>query len=155
MDDFTSGNSNLLSPGALQFVLNRELQRALRSRTVLSLLTFKVEKAASTVPPDENTMAEVGTIVEQVMREQELFGYLESGVLALVLLSSDYMRASLVADRIVAEVENREASSPFKMTIGAASYPTHAMGAASLERWALSHPIATCRSGSRVSTHQK
>lgn len=154
-DDFTGGSSNLLSPGALQFVLNREIQRALRSRTMLSLLTFKVERSPGGAAPDEKTMTEVGAVVEQVMREQELLGFLESGLLALVLLSSDYARATRVADRIIAEIENAQRISPITITIGAASYPTHAMGAASLERWALSHPVATCRSGSRTSVHQK
>jgi hypothetical protein len=154
-DNFANGRSNILSPGALQFVLNRELQRALRTRTVLSLLTLKIERSASATAPDEKLTAEVGALVEQVIREQELLGYLESGVMALVLLSSDYARATRVADRIVTELEAKELSSPVNIAVGAASYPTHAMGAASLERWALSHPIATCRSGSRPPVHQK
>jgi hypothetical protein len=34
---------------------------------------------------------------------------------------------------------------PIQIALGAACYPMHAMGAESLKRWALSHPIACCR----------
>lgn len=154
-DDSSNVGPKILTPGALQFVLGRELQRAMRSRTTLALVTVKAESAAGATPANEPRLTEIAGLVEQVMREQDLVGQMEGGVLALVLLNSDYERALRVADRLTAGLESQPFAEEIKITIGAACYPTHAMGAASLQRWALSHSVATCRPGGRSSVHQK
>ena len=154
-DDFSNVSPRILTPGALQFVLDRELQRAMRARTYLALVTVKVESAASAAPAEEPPVTEIAGLVEQVMRDQDLLGHMDGGILALVLLDSDYERALRVAERITAGLESQPLAESIKITIGAACYPTHAMGAASLQRWALSHSVATCRPGGRSSVHQK
>jgi GGDEF domain-containing protein len=155
-DEFSNASPKTLTPGALQFVLGRELQRAMRARTSLALVTVKVESDAGAAPSDDLPLTEIAALVEQVMREQDLLGHMDGGLLALVLLNSDYERALRVADRLTTGLESRPFAEGTKITIGAACYPTHAMGAASLQRWALSHPVATCRPGSRSSSvHQK
>jgi GGDEF domain-containing protein len=154
-EELRSVGPKILTPGALQFVLDRELQRAMRSRSTLALVTVKVESAGDPGTADEATLTRVAGLVEQVMREEDLFGRVDGGVLALVLLNSDHERALRVADRIAMGLESLAFEPWLKITIGAACYPTHAMGAASLQRWALSHPVATCRPGGRPSVHQK
>jgi GGDEF domain-containing protein len=149
------GESRLLTPGALQFVLNRELRRAVRSHNVLTLVVVRADRdrGGSPVPADDRTLQEIGQLLEREMRENDLVGYLEPGLLALVLLNTDYGRTERLVDRLIESIETHPFPVPVRVVIGAACYPTHAMGAASLRRWAVSHPIVTCRGGSRSAAH--
>jgi hypothetical protein len=156
-DGFSGGESRLLTPGALQFVLNRELRRAVRSHSVLGLIVIRADRDhnGSSIPADDRTVEELGVVIEREMREDDLLGYLEPGLLAMVLLNTDFERVQRVVDRIVGGVELHPFAVPVRVVVGAACYPTHAMGAASLRRWAVSHPIVTCRGGSRSAAHQE
>ncbi len=151
------GESKLLTPGALQFVLNRELRRAVRAHSTLTLVVVKADRDRNggQVPADETTVREIGALLEQEMREDDLVGFLEPGLLAMVLVHTDYGRAQRVVDRLIDGLETHSFPGAVRVVIGAACYPTHAMGAASLRRWAVSHPIVTCRGGSRSAAHQK
>jgi hypothetical protein len=71
-------------------------------------------------------------------------------MLALVLPDTDYPRAQRVVDRLVSDIEHHPFPVTSRIAIGLACYPTHAMGATSLRRWALSHPVATCQGGSQA-----
>jgi len=149
--------ARLLTPGALQFVLNRELRRTVRSHGVLTLVVVRPDRDrnGASVPADERLLAEVARAIAHELRDTDLVGYLEPGLLATVLVNTDYGRAQRMVDRLVDGLETHPFFVAVRIVIGAASYPTHAMGAASLRRWAISHPIVTCRGGSRSAAYQK
>ena len=157
MDDdglTNESSSRIMTPRVLQFVLNRELQKALKSRTAFTVVTITVERSA-TERTDERTLSEIDELIEQGMRERDFIGHVEAGSIAVVLLNSDYPRAMRVADRFVAGLEGRQFPALLKIIIGAACYPTHATSATSLIRWALSHPVSTWKPGRHSPDHHK
>jgi len=50
-----------------------------------------------------------------------------------------------IVDRLMAKLEQHNFNLPVQIDVGAACYPIHAMGAESLKRWAVSHPVASVR----------
>ena len=62
-----------------------------------------------------------------------------------MLRGTDYSRSVRVVDRLLARSRRHPFSTPIQIALGAACYPMHAMGAESLKRWAVSHPMACCR----------
>mgnify|MGYP003578556657 FL=1 len=153
-DGLTNDSSRIMTPRVLQFVLNRELQKALKSRTAFTVVTITVERSA-TERTDERTLSEIDELIEQGMRERDFIGHVEAGSIAVVLLNSDYPRAMRVADRLVGGLEGRQFPALVKIIIGAACYPTHATSATSLIRWALSHPVSTWKPGRHSTEHHK
>ena len=141
------GASRLLAPTAFKFVLNRELRRAMRSSSRLSLVVIETTRSVDgvTVSADERTIHEVAQLVNDEMRDHDLFGFADEGTLSLVLRGTDYSRSVRVVDRLLSRLETHQFTAPIQIALGAACYPMHAMGAESLKRWALSHPIACCR----------
>ena len=154
-DGLTNDSSRIMTPRVLQFVLNRELQKALKSRTAFTVLTITVERSAIEPRTDERTLSEIDALIEQGMRERDFIGHVEAGSTAVVLLNSDYPRAMRVADRLVAGLEGRHFPALIKIIIGAACYPNHATSASSLIRWALSHPVSTWKPGRHSPDHHK
>jgi GGDEF domain-containing protein len=154
-DAFTENSSRILKPRVLQFAINRELQRALKSRTAFTVVTITVERSTNAMPADERTLMKIDDLIEHDMRERDYIGHVEAGSTALVLLNSDYPRAVCVADRLVAGLERRHLPALLRITVGAACYPVHAMTADSLIRWALSHPISTWKTGRNQSGHER
>ena len=140
------GNSKLLAPTAFRFVLNRELRHAMRANGCLSLLVIETTRdlAGAHISADEPMMREIAHVVNNEMRDRDLLGMTDAGTLALVLRSTDYDRSMRVIDRLLAKLEQHEFSAPIQIAVGAACYPMHAMGAESLKRWAVSHPVASC-----------
>jgi hypothetical protein len=140
-------NSRLLAPTAFKFVLNRELRRAMRSSSRLSLVVIETTRSLDgvTVSADEPTIREVAQLVNDEMRDHDLFGFADEGTLSLVLRGTDYSRSVRVVDRLLSRLETHQFATPIQIALGAACYPMHAMGAESLKRWALAHPIACCR----------
>ena len=140
-------NSRLLAPTAFRFVLNRELRHAMRANGCLSLLVIETTRdlGGAQVSADDQTMHEIAQLLNNEMRDRDLVGYTDAGTLALVLRSTDYQRSMRVIDRLTAKLEQHAFSSPIQIAVGAACYPMHAMGAESLKRWAVSHPVASCR----------
>ena len=140
-------NSRLLAPTAFRFVLNRELRHAMRANGCLSLLVIETTRdlGGTQVSADDQTMHEIAQLLNNEMRDRDLVGYTDAGTLALVLRSTDYQRSMRVIDRLTAKLEQHSFSSPIQIAVGAACYPMHAMGAESLKRWAVSHPVASCR----------
>ena len=140
-------NSRLLAPTAFRFVLNRELRHAMRANGCLSLLVIETTRdlGGAQVSADDQTMHEIAQLLNNEMRDRDLVGYTDAGTLALVLRSTDYQRSMRVIDRLTAKLEQHPFSSPIQIAVGAACYPMHAMGAESLKRWAVSHPVASCR----------
>ena len=140
-------HSRLLAPTAFKFVLNRELRRAMRSSSRLSLVVIETTRSLDgvTVTADERAIREVAQLVNDEMRDHDLFGLADEGTLSLVLRGTDYSRSVRVVDRLLSRLETHQFATPIQIALGAACYPMHAMGAESLKRWALAHPIACCR----------
>ncbi len=139
-------NSRLLAPTAFRFVLNRELRHAMRQNGCLSLLVIETTRdlGGAKITADDETMHEVAQVLNDEMRDRDLLGYTDAGTLSLVLRSTDYQRSIRVIDRLMAKLEQHAFSAPVQIALGAACYPMHAMGAESLKRWAVSHPVASC-----------
>jgi len=140
-------HSKVLAPTAFKFVLNRELRRAMRSSTRLSLVVIETTRSLDgvTVTADERTIREVAQLINDEMRDHDLFGFADEGMLSLVLRGTDYSRSVRIVDRLLSRLESHQFATPIQIALGAACYPMHAMGAESLKRWALAHPIACCR----------
>ena len=143
----TVRSTGLLAPTAFKFVLNRELRRAMRSSTRLTLVVIETTRSLNgvTVTADERTILEVAQLINDEMRDHDLFGFADEGTLSLVLRGTDYSHSVRVIDRLLSRLEAHQFGMPIQIALGAACYPMHAMGAESLKRWALAHPIACCR----------
>jgi hypothetical protein len=148
--------SKLLAPTAFRFVLNRELRHAMRANGCLSLVTIETTRDldGSRVRADDDTIHEIAQVLNTAMRDRDLLGYTDAGTLSLVLRATDYQRSMRVVDRLIARLEQHPFSTPVQIALGAACYPMHAIGAESLKRWAVSHPVATLRADSPSSADQ-
>ena len=149
MTTFFEGDSNLLTAGAFEFVLDSELKRAVRSQNYLTLVTVEAtrEYEGTTVSADDGTLKQVAQIIGREVRDTDLLGHTDRGTLALVLLDADFEHSERVINRLVSRIESHAFQTPMRIAVGAASYPTHAVDADSLKRQALSHPIVNWRGG--------
>ena len=145
---FEEGNK-VLTPGAFEFVLNSELKRAVRSQNYLTLVVVEASREwqGVTVTADDGTLQEVAQIIGKEVRDTDLIGHTDKGVLSLVLIDADFEHSSHVIKRLVSQIEHYEFSTALRLAVGAACYPTHAVDAQSLKQQALSHPIVNWRAG--------
>src|SRR5947208_10851648 len=146
---FYEEGGRLLTPGAFEFVLDSELKRAVRSQNFLTLVTVEASREweGMMVTADEGTLHEVADIIGREVRDTDLIGHTEKGTLALVLLDADFEHSTRVIDRLVSRIENYEFPTALRIAVGAACYPTHAVDAETLNRQAMSRPIAQWRGG--------
>ena len=146
---FYEDNSKILTPGAFAFVLDSELKRAVRSQNFLTLVTLEASREweGMTVTADEGTLQEVADIVGREVRDTDVLGHTDRGILTLVLLDSDFDNSTRVIDRVVSRIENYEFPNALRIAVGAACYPTHAVDAESLTKQALSRPVVHWRGG--------
>jgi hypothetical protein len=153
---FFPNNSKLLAPTAFRFVLNRELRHAMRANGCLSLVTIETTRdlGGTKVCADDEIMHEIAQVLNREMRDRDLLGYTDAGTLSLVLRSTDYERSMRVVDRLMAKLGQHNFNLPVQIDVGAACYPMHAMGAESLKRWAVSHPVASVQASSPSSADQ-
>jgi GGDEF domain-containing protein len=149
MTAFFEGNSNLLTAGAFEFVLDSELKRAVRSQNYLTLVTVEAsrESDGQTAPVDDGTLLEVAQLIGRELRDSDLIGHTNRGTLSLVLLDADLEHADRVINRLVSRLDSHEFAAPLRLAVGAASYPTHAVDADSLKREALARPVVKWRGG--------
>ena len=150
---FYEEGSKLLTPGAFEFVLDSELKRAVRSQNFLTLVVLEAarEWEGMMVSADDGTVYQVAQIIGKEVRDTDLIGHTDRGVLALVLLDADFEHSTLVIDRLVSRIENYEFPTVLRIAVGAACYPTHAVDADSLKRQALSRPLVNWRGGHQMS----
>ena len=113
----------------------------------LVVLETRREWDGMTVTADEGTLDEVARIIGHDVRDTDLLGSTEAGVLSLVLLDADYENATKVIDRLVQRIDHYEFTTPLRISVGAACYPTHAVDPDSLKQQALSHPVVNWRGG--------
>lgn len=147
---FEEEGSRLLTTHAFEFVLDGEMKRALRSQNYLTLVALETRREwdGMTVTADDGTVEEVARIIGHDVRDTDLLGNTENGVLSLVLLDADYENATKVIDRLVQRIDNYEFKTPLRISVGAACYPTHAVDPDSLKQEALLHPVVNWRGGS-------
>ncbi len=150
---FYEEGSKLLTPGAFEFVLDSELKRAVRSQNFLTLVVLEAarEWEGMMVSADDGTVYQVAQIIGKEVRDTDLIGHTDRGVLALVLLDADFEHSTLVIDRLVSRIENYEFPTVLRIAVGAACYPTHAVDADSLKRQAMSRPLVNWRGGHQMS----
>ncbi len=150
---FYEEGSRLLTPGAFEFVLESELKRAVRSQNFLTLVTLEASREweGMMVTADDGTLREVAQVIGREVRDTDLLGHSDRGLLALVLLDADFEHSTRVIDRLVARIDSYEFPTALRIAVGAACYPTHAVDAESLRHQALTRPVVHWRGGSRPS----
>jgi GGDEF domain-containing protein len=148
-DPFFEEGSRLLTPTAFEFVLDGELKRAVRSQNFLTLVVLETKREweGLMVTADDGTMDEVAELVGREVRDTDLLGRTDKGMLSLVLLDADFDSSARVIDRLVSRIDSYDFPTPLRISVGAACYPTHAVDAASLRRQAVSHPVISWRGG--------
>ena len=152
-ESFFEEGSRLLTPNAFEFVLDGELKRAVRSQNFLTLVVLEAKRdwEGMMVTADDGTVEEVAQIVGREVRDTDLIGHTEKGMLSLVLLDSDFDNSARVIDRLVQRIDSYDFPTPLRISVGAACYPTHAVDAPSLKRHAVSRPIVSWRNGASLS----
>ena len=148
-DPFFEEGSRLLTPNAFEFVLDGELKRAVRSQNFLTLVVFEAKREweGLMVTADDGTVEEVAQIIGREIRDTDLIGHTEKGMLSVVLLDADYDNSARVIDRLVQRIDNYDFPTPLRISVGAACYPTHAVDSPSLKRQAVSRPVVSWRGG--------
>jgi len=147
---FEEEGSRVLTSRAFEFVLDGEMKRAVRSQNFLTPVALETRREwdGMTVTADAGTLDEVARVIGHEVRDTDLLGTTEQGVLSLVLLDADYENATKVIDRLVQRIDHYEFTTPLRISVGAACYPTHAVDPDSLKHQALSHPVVNWRGGS-------
>lgn len=148
-DAFFEADSRLLTPHAFEFVLDGEMKRAVRSQNYLTLVVLETHREwdGMTMMADDGTVDEVARIVGHEVRDTDLIGNTETGVLSLVLLDADYDNCTKVIDRLVQRIDDYDFARPLRISVGAACYPTHGVDADSLRLRAMAHPVVNWRGG--------
>jgi PleD family two-component response regulator len=124
----TVRSARLLAPTAFKFVLNRELRRAMRSSSRLSLVVIETTRSLDgvTVTADERTILEVAQLINDEMRDHDLLGFADEGTLSLVLRGTDYSHSVRVVDRLLSRLETHQFAMPIQIALGAACYRSNA-----------------------------
>jgi GGDEF domain-containing protein len=148
-DPFFEEGSRFLTPTAFEFVLDGELKRAVRSQNFLTLviLEAKREWEGLMVTADDGMVDEVAQLVGREVRDTDLLGKTEKGMVSLVLLDADFDNSARVIDRLISRIESYDFPTPLRISVGAACYPTHAVDSDSLKRQAVSRPVVSWRGG--------
>ena len=148
-DAFFEEGSRLLTSNAFEFVLQGEMKRAVRSQNFLTLVVLETQREwdGITVTADDGTLDEVAQIIGHEIRDTDLIGT-DTGVISLALLDADYENGTKVIERLVQRIDHYEFTTPLRISLGAACYPTHAVDPDSLKQQALSHPVVNWRGGS-------
>jgi hypothetical protein len=135
----------VLPAEAFAFELDVELRRAVRTRNHLTLVVVQARRETGGAPAavDETTMQAIVEAFAHAIRDTDLMGYLEHAGLGLVLLDADFERSTQVINRVVFRLDNSKLDTAVHIEIGAACYPSDGVDAGSLEREALSRPVAS------------
>lgn len=153
---FIEQGSRLLAPAAFDFVLESELKRAVRAQNFLTLVVVEARREweGLTLTADPGTVAELAEIVGREVRDTDLLGRTDEGLLSLLLLDADFDTSTQVIDRLMSRISNYDFPKPLRLAVGAACYPTHAVDVASLRRQAVARPIVNWRGGPDTSSER-
>lgn len=148
-NSFFEDGSRLLTPGAFDFVLDSELKRAVRSQNFVTLVVVEASREweGMLVTADDGTLREVADIIGREIRDTDLLGRTDRGMLEFLLLDADFEHSTRVIERVIARIENYQFPTALRLAVGAACYPTHAVDATALKQQAMSRPIASWRGG--------
>jgi hypothetical protein len=146
---FIEQGSRLLAPAAFDFVLESELKRAVRAQNFLTLVVIEARREweGLTLTADAGTIGELAEIVGRDVRDTDLLGRTENGLLSLLLIDADFDTSTRVIDRLMARIDHYDFPTPLRLAVGAACYPTHAVDSASLRRQAVARPVVNWRGG--------
>jgi len=141
--------TRLLKPHAFAFVLDGELKRAVRSQNYLTLVVVETRREweGLALIADDGTVEAVAHLMEREVRDTDVIGHTDKGMLSLMLLDSDFHASARVIDRLIQRIESYEFPTPLQISMGAACYPTDAVDADSLKRQAVSRPMVNWRGG--------
>jgi hypothetical protein len=150
---FFHQESRLLSPWAFEFVLEGELKRAVRSQNFLSLLVLEARREweGITVSVDQDSVSHIAQIVRSEVRDTDVIGHLDDGLLSVLLLGADTKSSLIAIERLVQHIDCYAFPTPLRVSLGMACYPTEGEDAGALKQRALTVPFVTWRPGSRHS----
>ena len=140
-DPFLREDFRVLTPEAVDFVLNNELKRAVRSQNFLTLLLVEPTPNPPEQTPQAEVVREVARLVSREVRETDLLSQTTEGQLSVVLLDSDLNNSLQVVDRLISRFEHYEFHTPVTVEVGAATCPTHGADAETLRRAAETRPV--------------
>lgn len=148
---FYEEGSKILTAGAFEFVLESELRRAVRTQNFLTLVVVEAAREwdGVLVSADDGTLHEVAQVIGKDMRDTDLIGHTDRGVITVVLLDAEFDVSTRVIERFVSRIDDYAFTNALRIAVGAACYPTHAVDAASLKRQAMSRPIVNWRTSTR------
>jgi hypothetical protein len=91
-DCFFERDSKVLTAGAFAFVLESEIKRADRYQNYLTLVTVEASREweGMTVTADDGTLEEVAGVIRREIRDTDMVGHTEKGILGLMLLDADF-----------------------------------------------------------------
>jgi GGDEF domain-containing protein len=146
----------VLTRAAFAFVLESELKRADRYQNYLTLVTVETwrEWEEMTVTADDGTLEEVAGVIRREIRDTDMVGHSDVGMLCLMLLDANFEQSAGVIERLITRIQAYKFPTALRIAIGAACYPTHAIVAESLKRQALSRPLVNWRGGAHQSLDQ-
>jgi hypothetical protein len=144
---FFEDDSTLLTSGAFPLVLASELKRAIRAKYYLTLVVVEMHREweGMSVPGDTGTVQAVAQIISREIRDTDLRAQTDEGTLTFVLIDCNFEDSTRVIDRVVLAMKDHGFPTSFRVDVGAACYPTHAVDGGSLKQQALSHPLVSWR----------
>ena len=82
-DPFFEEGSRLLTANAFEFVLQGEMKRAVRSQNFVTLVVLETQREwdGITVTADDGTLDEVARIIGHEVRDTDLLGSTDTGVI--------------------------------------------------------------------------
>ena len=140
MDPFVDEAHRVLTPEAFEFMLNNELQRAVRSQNYLTLLVIEpiTDSRGQSVTPD--VVREVAGVVSRAIRETDLLAEMPAGQVSIVLLDADLQSSTTVVDRLATRLNHYAFSSRITFEMAAACCPTDGADLETLRRVAETDP---------------
>jgi hypothetical protein len=148
---FFHQDSRLLSPWAFEFVLEGELKRAVRSQNFLTLVVLEVRREweGMAVSPDQESVSHMAQIVRSEVRDTDVIGHLDDGLLSVLLLGADGQSSLVAIERLVQHMDSYLFPTPLRISLGMACYPTEGEDAGALKQRALTNPLVSWRPGSQ------
>ena len=138
---------SLLTRRAFDCYLRLQLKRAVRSQNYLTLLIVAGERewGGMVVSGDTAMLQDVADIIRREVRTTDAIGRADEGTLGVMLLDADFEQSRRVIGRLVSRIGSRSFSTLRRLTIGAATCPTHGADPDELTQQALSHVVVNWR----------